>query len=104
VVHVGDPGVAALDVTNGAVADGYSEDLVASLAAASGGFAVAPGSGTARLHAGDSDNSALLLGFSTATAGSIAGSATLSLASIDGLGLAALAPASATAASRRSPG
>ena len=100
ILHVGDPGTIALDVMNTAASDGYSENLLGALTAANGGFTPLAGVPTGEIAAGGSNTSSLVLGFDTAKAGTISGSATVSLASdggtgtgsIDGLGTTALAP------------
>ncbi len=97
-VHVNDPGTIGLAVMNTDTADGYSENLIASLAGASGGFAAGASGPTPDITAGSSDNTSLGLTFSTAQAGTISGTATLGLvsdggtgtASVDGLGTIAL--------------
>ena len=99
-VHVGDPGTIALDVSNGATADGFSENLLASLAAVTPGITIAAGGPTGEIAPGASDTSSLQLGFSTAGAASIAATATVDVTSdggtgtgsIDGLGTTVLTP------------
>jgi hypothetical protein len=99
VVHVGDPGSAALQITNTDAPDGFSEALIASLTGVTAGLTLAAAGPTADIAAGTTDKSSLAIGFSTAAAGTITGTATLGLASdggtgagsIDGLGQAALA-------------
>ena len=101
IVHVGDPGTAAISVTNNDPADGYSESLIASLAAASGGFGIAGGGPTGDIAAGQTNDTALAISFSTALAGRISGTGTIGLvsdggtgeASIDGLGTTVLSDA-----------
>jgi hypothetical protein len=100
VVHVGDPETDALSVTNIDPADGYSEDLIAAVSATSGQLGIVSAGPIGELAAGTSDTSALAANFSTAQAGTIAGSVTLTLTSdggvgagsIDGLGTIQLAP------------
>jgi hypothetical protein len=102
IVHVGDPGSMALTVTNADPADGYSENLIATLAGSSGGIVVTGGS-TAQLAAGASDSSTFTATFSTASAGTVSGTATLDAisdggvgpGSIDGLGRTTLVPIAA---------
>ncbi len=99
VVHVGDPGSAALQITNTDAPDGFSEALIASLTGVTAGLSMASAGPSADIVAGATDKSSLAIGFSTAAAGTITGTATLGLASnggtgaasIDGLGQAALA-------------
>jgi hypothetical protein len=98
-VHVGDPGTVALTVGNTAAADGFSENLLASLASVTGGISIAAAGPTGEIAAGSSDTTSLRLGFSTASAGTIAGTATVDLTADggiggggDGLGTTALAP------------
>ncbi len=96
IVHVGDPGTEMLTVTNTAATDGYSENLVASLAGATGQIGVAGPSG--EIAPGASDATSLAVSFSTATASVVSGTATVDLTSdggtgpgsIDGLGQIAL--------------
>jgi hypothetical protein len=98
VVHVGDADSAFLKLSNSDPADGYSEALIASISATTGGLTIAAGGATPDIAAGAS-NSALAVGFSTAKAGVITGSAVLDLVSdggtgagsIDGLGKMTLA-------------
>jgi hypothetical protein len=98
-VHVGDPGTAALTVANTDPADGFSESLIAAVTGASGGLSVLSANPTPDIAAGATDTS-LMLGFSTAAAGTLSGTATLALTSdggtgagsLDGLGQVALAP------------
>jgi hypothetical protein len=93
VVHVGQADSAALTLTNGAAAGGYSEALDAGLGGASAGVTT---SGTVSgLAAGAVDMSSLLVGLATSTSGSFSGTALLSLASDgnainDGLGTTSL--------------
>jgi hypothetical protein len=98
VLHVGDPGSAALPITNSDAPDGFSEALIASITGVTAGLSIAAAGPTADIAPGATDPSSLAVGFSTAAAGTITGSATLGLVSdggtgagsIDGLGLAAL--------------
>jgi hypothetical protein len=97
-LHVGDPGLAALQVSNTAAADGYSESLIATLSGVTTGISIASAGPSADIAAGSATASALAIGFSTATPGTITGTATLALksdggtgaGSIDGLGQVAL--------------
>ena len=90
--HVGDAVNLGLTVSNTAAADGYSEKLDASFAGASTGF-TASGSFTG-LAAGQSNTTSLTAGLNTSTAGTLSGTATLSLLSdgsqIDNRGTTAL--------------
>lgn len=92
VVHVGQSDSAALSLSNGAAANGFSEALDAGLANASAGVSVS-GSVTG-LAAGATDSSSLLVGLSTSASGSFTGTALLALVSdgtgIDGLGTTTL--------------
>ncbi len=86
-VHVGDTDSAALTITNTAAADGLSENLDATVS----GSPPAGGSGSVSLLApGASNDTGLHVTLSTATAGAIAGNATIALSSdgagVDGLG------------------
>ena len=98
--HVGDPGSAALTVTNADPADGFSESLIAAIDSVTAGLTVAAGSATGDIAPGAAD-STLLVGFSTAFARTITGTAMLALTtdggsgagSLDGLGKLALADA-----------
>ena len=91
IVHVHDTVSQTLNVSNGDIADGFSENLIASVTGTSGG--VTAQGATGDIAAGASSN-AITIGFSTATAGSVTGSVTLGLTTdgtgIDGLGTAAL--------------
>ncbi len=99
-VHVGDSGTLALNVGNIAAADGFSENLLASLASVTGDIGIAAAGPTGEIAAGGSDAATLQLDFSTALAGTISGTATVDLTSdggtgtgsIDGLGTTTLAP------------
>ena len=86
-VHVGGVSQAALTIGNTAVADSFSENLNASLGATTGA-ATASGSVTG-LIAGASDNSSLIVGIDTTTAGAKSGTAALGLVS-DGAGINSL--------------
>ena len=93
--HVGDPAPSqAVSLTNSVPADGFSESLNASIGAPTGGVTTNGGSFTA-LAPSATNNSSLAVGYSTATAGNKAGTATISLVSngtgSSGLGLTTLA-------------
>ena len=100
IVHVGDLGMMALPVGNSDPADGFSESLIASIANVTPGLTVAAVGPTADIAPGATDQS-LSVNVSTATAGMVSGTATLSLtsdggtgaSSVDGLGEVALAAA-----------
>jgi hypothetical protein len=100
IVHVGDAGSVALGVANSDPADGFSENLIATLTDATGGLSVTGGGPTGELAPGQSDPDAFALGFSTAQAATIAGTADVGLVSdggtgvgsIDGLGETTLTP------------
>jgi hypothetical protein len=81
--HVGDIVTAGLTIANIAPSDGYSEGLDASFTVKLGSISEAGSLVT--LAAGASNSAALSIGLLTATAGSLAGSAVISLAS-DGAG------------------
>ncbi len=87
IVHVGDVVTETLAVTNTAVNDGYSENLVASVTGASGALTA---TGTTGDIAAQTTNNGIHIGISTATAGVVSGNVTLGLASdgtgVDGLG------------------
>ncbi|MCB1874479.1 MAG: choice-of-anchor D domain-containing protein, partial [Chromatiales bacterium] len=83
-VHVGDTVNQALSITNTAAADGFSENLNASFNGTSGA-ATASGNFSG-LGAQQTDNSSLMVGLNTATAGAVSGSATIDLVS-DGAGI-----------------
>ncbi len=92
ITHVGQADSAALTLTNGAPAGGYSEALDAGLSGASAGI-TASGS-IIGLAAGASDMGSLLVGLNTSSSGSFAGTVVLGLVSdgngIDGLGTTTL--------------
>jgi hypothetical protein len=96
-VHVGDPGSLALSVANSDPADGFSENLIASVTGTTGNVGATTGASTDEIAAGASSN-ALTVNFSTAQAGSDVGTVSLALTSdggtgqgsIDGLGQASL--------------
>jgi hypothetical protein len=91
-VHVGDTVSAAVGVQNTDPNDGWSEDLIASIAGVSG--TLAGGSGTIELAPGGGDATALSVALTTDQAGSFSGDAVVALQSdgtaIDGLGTAVL--------------
>ncbi len=97
-VHVGDGGgqvLQSVTVSNATITNAsYQEGLNASIGGAATGITTNGGSVT-NLAAGSSDSSSLKVGVSTATAGAISGTATLSLASngagTSGLGTTTLA-------------
>jgi hypothetical protein len=89
IVHVGDAVQQALSITNNAPNDGYSERLNASIGNATGGATTNSGSFTALLP-GSTNNTILVVGVSTATAGAKTGTATISLTST-GAGTSGLA-------------
>ena len=98
IVHVGDPGTAALSISNSDPADGFSERLVALLVSTTGNLGIAANGPTPGIAAGDTNTTALALAFSTAQAGTVSGTATVGLTSdggtgpgaLDGLGVTAL--------------
>src|SRR5262249_12580337 len=59
IVHVGDPGTAALRVANAAAADGFSETLVASISGTTTGVSASGSSSTGLIAAGAFDASSL---------------------------------------------
>ena len=69
VVDVGAPGTIAVAITNTATANTFSENLLGTLAAVSGALSIAAAGPTGEIAAGGSNTSSLLLGFSTALAG-----------------------------------
>ena len=89
IVHVGDPGTVALTVANTGTADGYTENLLATLAGATGGLTVNTAT-TGEVAAGASDDASLSLSVSTAAAGVVSGTATLNLISDGGTGSGSL--------------
>jgi len=100
ILHVGDPGTDALVVSNIDPADGYSENLIATLAGVTGPFSTATTGPTGDIAAGSSNATSLAISLPTAQAGTISGGVTLALTSdggigsgsIDGLGQVTLAP------------
>jgi hypothetical protein len=86
IVHVGLAGSQALSITNSAATDGYSEDLIATVASSTG---VSASGSTGDIVAGGT-SSAIAVSFSTAQAGTVSGSVTVGLSSdgtsIDGFG------------------
>ena len=90
VLHVGDTGTVTLAVANSAAADGFSENLIATLGALPAGF-TATGSGTTGdIVAGGTNSTALGLRFSAATPGVVSGTATVDLVSDGGTGAGAI--------------
>ena len=97
VLHVGDPGVLSLVVANTDPADGFSENLRATLASVSGPFGAIAGQSTGAIAAGVT-STALAISVSTSTAAQLTGSATVALSSdggaigsgVDGLGMLSL--------------
>ena len=93
-VHVGDVVNQALSLTNTAANDGFSERLDASFNGVSDSRILASGAVTG-LGAGASDNTSLVIGLDTSTAGSLTGFATVKLSSngagTSGLGVTSLA-------------
>ncbi|MDD4274926.1 MAG: choice-of-anchor D domain-containing protein [Desulfobacter postgatei] len=87
-VHVGDSVGQALDITNTAVADGFSESLNAAFAGVSDARILTSGSIT-QLAAGASDYSSMLIGLDTSAVGTITGIATVDFQS-DGTGTSEL--------------
>jgi hypothetical protein len=100
IVHVGDPGVANVSVSNSDPADGYSESLIAMLLSATGDIGISAAGPGGEIAAGQTNATALALSFSTALAGMVTGTATVGLTSdggtgggsIDGLGQTVLNP------------
>jgi hypothetical protein len=90
IVHVGDPGSVALSIGNSAPDDGYSENLLASLAGVTGAFGEASAGPTGEIAPGSNDKRTLALSFSTATAGTLSGSARVTLTSDGGIGVGSL--------------
>ena len=94
--HVGGSGTVPVIVTNIAAADGYSEDLIASLTNASGAVTLDGTQATGDIVPGGTDSTSLTLILPTATAGIVSGTVKLNLLSdgtgIDGLGTIALPP------------
>ena len=87
IVHVGDPTTEALSITNSDPADGYSENLIASVVSATSGVTIT-GSTTGDI-APQATSNVISAGFSTASTGTM-GSVTLDFTTdgtgIDGLG------------------
>ena len=90
IVHVGDPGSVALSVGNSAADDGYSENLLASLTGLTGAFGEASAGPTGEIVPGSTDRRSLALSLSTASAGTLSGSAGVTLTSDGGLGAGSL--------------
>jgi T5SS/PEP-CTERM-associated repeat protein/autotransporter passenger strand-loop-strand repeat protein len=93
IVHVGDVVSDPLTITNTAANDGYSENLIASVAGVSGAITA---SGSTGDIAAQATSNAIAIGFSTASAGNVTGSVTLDFQSdgtgVDGLGTVDLGP------------
>ena len=93
-VHVGDTVQQALNISNTAVNDGYSEKLNASFGSASDVRITTSGS-IGQLAAGSSDNSSMIVGLNTSAAGTVNGTQVVNFASdgtgTSGLGLTTLA-------------
>jgi T5SS/PEP-CTERM-associated repeat protein len=92
--HVGDAINQALSVSNTGTAGGFTENLDATIGGVSGG---ASASGTIiGLAPGKTDNASLIVGLSSAAAGTVSGSAIIAFNSdgtgVDGLGTTAIAP------------
>jgi hypothetical protein len=100
IVHVNDPGTVTLTVANTDPADGFSENLIASLSGTTGNIGIGSAGPTGDIAAGAGDSTTLKVSFSTAQAGTVSGTATVALTSdggigsgsIDRLGTIALAP------------
>ena len=94
-VHVGDVLQRALTVQNTAAADGFSERLNVRFANASDARILLSGNPISGLAAGATDNSSLVVGVDTSSAGNISGFASLILESdgtgTSGLGISSLA-------------
>ncbi|HEY3392865.1 MAG TPA: choice-of-anchor D domain-containing protein, partial [Lacipirellulaceae bacterium] len=88
IIHVGDTPQQALTIGNGAPADGFSESLDAAIGNPTGSATTNGGSFTA-LAPGATNNSSLVVGIDTSTAGAKSGTATISLTS-DGAGSSGL--------------
>ena len=90
ILHVGDPGTDTLTVTNTDPADGYSEELIASLTSASGQLSAGSTGATGAIAAGHHDSSSLSVRIPTTQSGTVSGTVTLDLISdggtVDGLG------------------
>jgi hypothetical protein len=63
IVHVGDPGTDALAVTNTAAPDGYSENLIASMAGMGGQIGTGAAGPTREIAAGATDTTSLSVSF-----------------------------------------
>ncbi|MGB9153392.1 MAG: choice-of-anchor D domain-containing protein [Alphaproteobacteria bacterium] len=83
IVHVGSTLNETLAITNGAANDGYSENLIASVAGTTSGITATGSTGDIAAQA---SSNAITVGISTAQAGVISGDVTLALAS-DGTGV-----------------
>jgi len=88
IVHVGDVAQQALSVTNTAPSGGFSEGLNASIGSPTGD-ATTNGGSFGPLAAGATDDTSLVLGIDTSTAGSKSGTASIALVS-DGTGTSGL--------------
>ena len=86
-VHVGDTASQTVSISNGAAADGFSENLNASANGTTGG--VTASGGFTGLAAGASNNAGITVGFNTGTAGAVNGTASIALVS-DGAGINSL--------------
>jgi T5SS/PEP-CTERM-associated repeat protein len=87
IVHVGTSVAVAVTVSNTAANDGFSENLLVSVAGTNGGISAEPPAD--EIAPQGSDN--VILSFSTATAGIVSGAATLDLES-DGTGIDGFGP------------
>jgi hypothetical protein len=90
IVHVGDTPTQTISITNSAANDGFSEKLDASIGTPTGGVITNSGSFT-QLNPQATNSTSLSVGVNTATAGSISGTASISLTS-NGTGTSGLAP------------
>ena len=88
-VHVGDTVAPSLTISNTDPADGYSENLLATLTAVPAGVSISGSGATPDIAAGASDSS-LGLSVSTAAAAIITGNATVALTSDGGTGASAI--------------
>lgn len=89
IVHVGDTVAQPLAIANADPADGYSENLIATVGGTSGGVTAAGSTGDIAAQA---TSTAIALGFSTAQAGTVSGGVTVNFQS-DGTGIDGFAPA-----------
>jgi RHS repeat-associated protein len=83
IVHEGDPTTLPLAISNSALADGYSENLIATVVNTTG--SVTASGSTPDIAPQTTDNS-IILGFSTSVAGEYAGSVSLDFTSDGGTG------------------